>query len=282
MPLIVIDTHVHMYDCFELATFLASAYKNCQVHAAHRQHHGPVLGVLLLTESSWDHWFQQFVTFADQNTDISHPGSSTWHFRRTNEDFTLFAESTQGEKLLIIAGRQLVTKEKFEVLALMTNQTFQDGMTIQESIEQVKNSGGMPVIPWAFGKWWGTRGKILTELMTSAVMSQVLLGDNSGRPKFLPYPEHFTLAHTQGIRILPGSDPLPLPSEYWRPCSVGLSFKTALDDATPGIHLQRLILDTGTATTAYFQHERLSRFIKNQIALNMRKHRPATAYSETK
>ncbi|WP_447968698.1 hypothetical protein [Nitrospira sp. M1] len=276
MPLIVIDTHVHMYDCFELATFLASAYKNCQAHATYRQHHGPVLGVLLLTESSWDHWFQRFTSLADQHTDISHPGSHAWRFRRTNEDFTLFAESTQGETLLIVAGRQLVTKEKFEVLALMTNQTFHDGMTIQESIEQVKKSGAIPVIPWAFGKWWGTRGTILTELMTSSVMSQVLLGDNSGRPKFLPYPEQFTLAKTQGIRILPGSDPLPLPSESWRPCSVGLSLHCALNDATPGADLQHIIHDASAATTTYFQHERFYRFIKNQVAMNMRKHRPTT------
>jgi len=276
-PLIIIDTHVHLYDCFELSTFLDSAYRNCQTHATQQQHHGPFLGVLLLTESSWDHWFQRLVTFAEQNTTISHHDSNPWRFEHTNEDFTLFAQSTNGEKLLIVAGRQIVTKEKFEVLALMTGQTFQDGLTIEESIKHVKKCGGIPVIPWAFGKWWGTRGKNLTELIQSLVINDVFLGDNSGRPKFLPYPGQFTLAKAQGIRILPGSDPLPLPSEDWRPCSVGLSFANVLDYESPGAHLKSILQDANTSLTPYFQHEPFYRFIKNQVAMKRMKPRHVTS-----
>jgi len=266
-PLIIIDTHVHLYDCFELATFLDSAYKNAQAHATLQQHHGPILGVLLLTESAWDHWFQRLVTFADQHTTVSHDTPNSWNFHRTNEDFTLFAQSSNDEKLLIVAGRQIVTQEKFEVLALMTSQVFQDGLTIHESIKQVKKSGGIPVIPWAFGKWWGTRGKNLTELIKSPIMNDVFLGDNSGRPKFLPYPGHFSIAKTQGIRIFPGSDPLPLASEGWRPCSVGLSIASVLDYESPGAHLKSMLQNAHTSITPYFHHEPFSRFIKNQVAM---------------
>ncbi|GJL65992.1 MAG: hypothetical protein NPIRA05_09630 [Nitrospirales bacterium] len=276
-PLLIVDTHVHLYDCFELATFFDSAYKNCQIHAARQQHHGSILGVLLLTESAWDHWFQQLVTYADQHTTVSPHASNPWSFHRTNEDFTLFAQSTKGKKLLIVAGRQIVTKEKFEVLALMTSQVFQDGLTIQESIKQVKKSGGIPVIPWAFGKWWGARGKNLTELIKSSIMNDVFLGDNSGRPQFLPYPGHFTLAKTQGIRVFPGSDPLPLASEDWRPCSVGLSIASVLDHESPGAHLKSMLQDAHTAITPYFHHEPFYRFIKNQIAMKRRKPRRMTS-----
>ena len=222
-PLIIIDAHVHIHECFDLSKFLKSAYENCKVQATKKQHHSPFVGVLLLTESAWDHWFQQLASYADKTQAISHNSHSYWSFHRTAEDFTLFAQSTQGNKLLIVAGRQIVTKEKLEVLALLTSQSFQDGISIEETINQVKQSGGIPVIPWGFGKWWGARGKLLSELMQSSVMTNVFLGDNSGRPSFLPYPSQFTLANKQGIRIFPGSDPLPFASENCRPCSVGFS-----------------------------------------------------------
>ena len=275
-PLIIIDAHVHIHDCFDLPAFFESAWANCGTHARNQQHHGPFIGVLLLTESSWDHWFQRLQTLADQNKTISHNTSNVWDIQRTNEDFTLFAQSTQDQKFLIVAGRQIVTKEKFEVLALLTSQTFQDGMNIQKSIEEVKKSGGIPVIPWAFGKWWGMRGKRLTELMMSSVMSNVFLGDNSGRPRILPYPSQFTLANTRGIRIFPGSDPLPISSENWRPCSVGLSLNGELDEASPGADLKRILQDAKTSLTPYFQHESVYRFIKNQVAMKMMKHHHST------
>ncbi len=274
-PLILIDTHVHMYDCFELSSFLESAYTNCRNQAKIQQHHGPFLGVLLFTESAWDQWFQRIRSFADLNQTISQSMTTNWSFHRTDEDFTLFARSTEGAQLLIVAGRQIVTKEKFEVLALMTSQTFEDGKLIQKSIEAVKKSGGIPVIPWAFGKWWGTRGKILTQLMNSSDMHNVFLGDNSGRPGFLPYPPQFTLAEKQGIRIYPGSDPLPLASEFWRPCSVGLSLSGEVDKANPGASLSHILQNSRTPMTPYFQHESFCRFIRNQVALKMEKSFPS-------
>ncbi|MGB0910571.1 MAG: hypothetical protein ACPGYT_09425 [Nitrospirales bacterium] len=274
-PLIIIDAHVHIHGCFDLPTFFESALTNCRIHATDQQHQGPLLGVLLLAESSWDHWFQRLGTFADQHKTLSSDDSQSWNLHRTSEDFTLVAQSRQGSKLLIVAGRQIVTQEKFEVLALMTSQTFQDGLSIQESIEHVKRSGGIPVIPWAFGKWWGARGKRLTELMNSTVMSDVFLGDNSGRPGFLPYPSQFTLAETQGIRIFPGSDPLPMAWETFRPCSVGLSLMSELEEACPGSCLKHILQNAQATMTPYFQHESVYRFFKNQIAMKMMKPRQA-------
>ena len=272
-PQIFVDAHVHFHECFDLSIFLESAYDNCKAQTIKEQHHDPFVGVLLLTESAWDHWFHQLTSYADKNQTFPHHSHGHWSFHHTNEDFTLFARSTQGATLLIAAGRQIVTKEKLEVLALLTGQIFQDGIDIEEAITQVKHSGGIPVIPWGFGKWWGTRGKLLSELMQSSVMTGVFLGDNSGRPSFLPYPSQFTLANKQGIRIFPGSDPLPFASENWRPCSVGFSAHGELDEVRPGADLNRLMQDPHASITPYFRHEQVYRFIRNQVAMQMVKHR---------
>ena len=270
--LIIVDSHVHIHDCFDLSTFFESASTNCQTFATTQQHHGSFLGVMLLTESSWDHWFQQLTSFANQGKTITNNSTTTWSFHRTDEDHTLFVRSTQGARLLIVAGRQIVTKEKLEVLGLLTGQSFQDGLSIQEAIQRVKESGGIPVIPWGFGKWWGARGKILTQLMESSVMTEVFLGDNSGRPSFLPYPSHFALANQKGIRIFPGSDPLPFSSENWRPCSVGFSVYGELDESKPGRDLKRILQDSDLPMTPYFHHEGVYRFIKNQVSMQIVKH----------
>lgn len=272
IPQIFIDAHVHFHECFDLSIFLQSAYDNCNVQATKDQHQGPFVGVLLLTESSWDHWFQQLASYADMNQTVPHHSHGYWNFHHTAEDFTLFSQSTQGATILIVAGRQIVTKEKLEVLALLTSRSFQDGIDIEEAIKQVKQSGGIPVIPWGFGKWWGTRGKLLSKLMQSSVMKDVFLGDNSGRPSFLPYPSQFTLANEQDIRIFPGSDPLPFASENCRPCSVGFSIHSELDENYPGRDLKHLMQDTSTSITPYFRHERMYRFIRNQVAMQMVKH----------
>ena len=55
---LIVDAHVHIHQCFDLPQFFASAVANCQAQAQLHQAHDNFSGMLLLTESSWDHWFQ--------------------------------------------------------------------------------------------------------------------------------------------------------------------------------------------------------------------------------
>lgn len=55
-----------------------------------------------------------------------------------------------------MAGRQIVTAEKLEVLALGTDLDIDDGRPIREVLSLVTENGGLPVIPWGAGKWWET------------------------------------------------------------------------------------------------------------------------------
>ena len=70
-----------------------------------------------------------------------------------------------GQTLYVIAGRQIITRERLEVLALCTAKEFADGEEVETVLDKVRRAGGLPVLPWGAGKWWGTRGRIVTELL---------------------------------------------------------------------------------------------------------------------
>lgn len=270
---LVIDTHVHIHACFPLASFLDAAVHNAQTEAAHHNRSARVQGVLLLTETCRDQWFQQLVSYADTRQSVRNDWGSQWRFYRTDDDAAIRAQSAKGAALFIMAGRQIVTKDKLEVLALITEQRFEDGGSTQDTIARVRQQGGIPVIPWGFGKWWGRRGQILSELLPAQAGTLFFLGDNSGRPKFLPHPPHFAQAKNIGIRILPGSDPLPFASEFWRPCSVGISLAGTINPATPATDLKRLLCEPGVQYSAFMRLETWHRFLRNQVAMQLVKHR---------
>ena len=270
--LTVVDAHVHIHECYDLSQFFDAAYANCQSVARQKGHENDFTGVILLTESLGIHWFQHFATLGDKGDLIKGCSNNQWHFRPTDEPSSLIAQSNNGSKLIIVAGRQIVAMENLEVLALLTEKTFPDGTSMRETIEAVRNCGGIPAVPWGFGKWWGKRGKMLSDLLPSQKGKVFFLGDNSSRPGFLPYPSQFTQGEQLGIRVLPGSDPLPFPSEYWRPCSAGFSILGKIQDRTPTEDLKRIMMNPQTTFFPHIVPEAMFRFFKNQFAMHLLKH----------
>lgn len=270
--LVLVDAHVHIHDCFALPRFLNSAYANFRDVAAREKTYNGFTGVLLLTETARANWFERLTILADNGSASETALLGAWHLRHTAESCSLLAERGQNEHLFVIAGRQIVTAEKLEVLALGTDAHFPDGAPITAVIEAVQASGALVAIPWGFGKWWGRRGSILKELLDKQEDSDLFLGDNSGRPGFLQNPRHFKQAMEKGIQILPGSDPLPFPSEYWRPGSFGLMVRAAISEQTPASDLKRILKeDRAASIKPYGRPENLSRFLRNQLAMQLTK-----------
>jgi hypothetical protein len=214
--MLLIDGHVHIYDCFDLAKFFDSADANFKFGAALQNHGHDFSGILLLAETFKDNWFNHLADYADGKGLPDGKNTGSWMFSRTNENNSLLAKSGDSKNLLLIAGRQIVTSEGLEVLALFTNECFKDGDPIKKLIEDIKNRGGIPVIPWGFGKWMGKRGVVLNRLIESAKNPYFYLGDNGNRPLFLTDPAQFKLAQNKNIRNLPGSDPLRPPRSLQR------------------------------------------------------------------
>lgn len=262
---ILVDAHVHVHASADPAQLLDSAAANFAVVAkeldAKRWQ-----GVLLLAEMASMDWFDSV-----SNGKAKQVGN--WSLQSsTGEDISLNAQQN-GQSLTIIAGRQIVTSEKIEVLALGTRKTVPDGQDLSATLAAVRRSGALTVLPWGVGKWLGRRGRLVTDTLRKARELNVFPGDNSGRPGFWPEPAAFGFAVSQGYPVLPGTDPLPLPDEERRVGSMGFWMTGQLAAEAPGAALHRHLLGSeAKPIRAYGPRESVIGFFNNQLALRLKKH----------
>jgi hypothetical protein len=265
-PLVLADAHVHVYECFDPETFLDGAHRNFSIQAARLPGSRECLGVLFLSEATGDHWFRRCRQAAEAN-----PEQCRWSFRITAEPLSLIAEASGGRRLILVAGHQLVTSERLEVLALVTSERPPDGLPLADAVAETRARDGIPVIPWGAGKWLGRRGQLLRRFLDQHQLGDDLfLGDNSGRPWIWARPRHFRLADRLGIRVLPGSDPLPFPSQASR--AGGFGFwglgQPSLD--RPAGDLRCALRDPAFQPRPYGALETPSHFIRHQFAMQLR------------
>jgi hypothetical protein len=268
--MLLIDAHVHIYDCFDLEKFFDSAYANFKSAAERLGRGKDFTGILLLAETSMDNWFSHLANYANGDYLPDNRTTGSWIIQRTKENCSLYVKSNSSKELFIIAGNQLVTAEGLEVLALIMNGKFEDGIPIVQLIKTIKIHNGLPVIPWGFGKWIGRRGKVLKTLIENAKNSDFFLGDNGGRPNFMRSPSFFRLSNKKGIRILSGTDPLPLKNDNGRAGSFGFVLENPLSDNQPAKDLKNYILNLRSNFGYYGFLERPYPFIYNQIRLLLR------------
>jgi len=264
--MLLIDAHVHIYDCFDLEKYFDSAYSNFKFAAEKLGHADDFTGILLLAESSKDKWFQHLWNHADGIELPDGRTSRNWKFYHTDENCSLKARSGESKSLILIAGRQVVSSEGLEALAIGTTNTFEDGETIYDVIEKINDNDSLPILPWGVGKWFGNRGRIVADII-DANRASVHLGDNKNRPIFWPEPRLFRFAKLRGIGIFPGSDPLPFAGEHCKVGSFGFSLNARLFDERPTIALKDWILNQTIQYQPYGHLERVFPFFKNQIAL---------------
>jgi hypothetical protein len=207
------DTHVHLYPYYDLTEVLRQGSKNLDLlirTSASQDQTFPTTAshckLLFLTEGQNYHFFHQF-----QEGLLQVEGTE---FKINNiEKRIIEMASSKRESLYLIAGRQIVTKEKIEILGLMMEKEISNGLPAEEVIDQIQTEGGIPVLSWAPGKWLFSRGKVIQNLLQKYTSKQILLGDTTLRPEILKTPEIFTSAHKRGYLIVPGSDPLPFSGE---------------------------------------------------------------------
>lgn len=264
-PLILVDAHVHIYSCFELTQLFNSAFNNFAWAAARENSNSTYSAILFLTETNQDNYFDYLTTLATDNIQLS----PKLKVEITQEDCSLVVRHGSEGVLYLIAGRQIITAEDLEVLALAINHKIKDGKPIQKVIENTISWGGIPVIPWGFGKWIGRRGAVLEKLITTHNFPYLFLGDNSGRPSFWSNPYYFQLAQKQGIQILPGSDPLPFASEFCRVGSFGFAVSGIIDAKIPAQSIKQILLKSPVKLKPYGLPETPYRFIRNQITMQI-------------
>jgi hypothetical protein len=270
---ILVDAHVHIYDCFEINTLLDAASRNFNYAAEKLGLGNGFKAVLLLAETCRDNWFQRTREKSVQYQNSS-AAANQWEIYRTLDKAVLQArklsEVTGDEEyIFIMAGRQIVTSEGLELLALVTDSLFKDGLPTSSTLSAVREQEAIPVLPWAVGKWLGKRGRLLSLLLETEARTDLCLGDNSGRPVFWQNPVHFQQAKIKGMHLLPGTDPLRFAAEVGRIGSFGFMVRGELSDIRPSSDLKQLLRDNSSKMITYGHLESPLRFIINQIRLRI-------------
>ncbi len=261
---LLLDAHVHLYDCFDRSTFFDAASNNFQ-HAAKSLDLPPdTPGCLMLTETAKDHAFESLI--AQRELD-----DGRWRFNPAGDGRSLIVSRDGQDILTVIAGRQVVTKEGLEVLALCCNDIFADGLAIEQTIEKIIDADALPVLPFGVGKWSGKRGKVIDRLLNSPQTNPLMLGDNAGRLALAGEPKQFAIARQRNMWVLPGTDPLPLASQAARVASFGLLLDIVPDSQAPAASIKRCLLDTKIQPITYGKPTGPLDFLKCQTTMQIRK-----------
>ncbi len=269
--MILIDTHVHIYSCFDLKTFFDAAAANFRKAAAAIDVDKDVSAVLVLTDWAGKNWFQKLAAGA-QASGTDGLIIEGWSCRTTADSSAVFFSNKSGDGFYLVAGRKIITAENLEALALATDDPdFPDGLSLIETVRYIQSHDAVPCIPWAVGKWMGSRGRVLEELITTIDPTDYFLCDNSNRPFFWPQVRQFADVEARGGRVLSGSDPLHFSSEAVRAGSFGCWVDALIDHEHPARQLKSILRDQSQSIRLYGRLESPWRFFRNQISMQLLK-----------
>ena len=246
---IYIDTHVHIYGIYETRKMLETVYNHFMSYIHSEESSHGCIFCLVLTEAQSEDYFSRLLdeTWYEEY-------APQWYPRRTAEDSSLWICQDDHIKILVIAGRQIVTRENLEVLALGSAVRYEDGRAIYDVIKQLRDEGVIVVLPWGFGKWWFGRGRTIRQVIETSGPGDIYLGDSRLRPATCCNTDIFQLARSRGIGILQGSDPLPLAGQESVIAGYGMVLHGDFDHDNPISSLKYLLADVDSHATTFGGH----------------------------
>lgn len=261
---VLIDSHVHLHPSFDIGATLDQALLNLE-QGAQQAGVERWTGALLLTEAG------DADRFRELRAGRTLQGySDRWALELGADGTSVLARSGSGPSITIIAGRQLRVEHRLEVLALCTSARIPEGQSLTTTLSRIREAGGAPVVPWGFGKWWGSRGRLLEGVIRSASPASFLLGDSGQRPKGFQRPPLLAFAERHGIGTIAGTDPFPSHSQHrlvGRYGSILTIPNLDLDNPAPSIRDHLLTLTD--IPPLFGRRESLAGAVRNQIHLRL-------------
>lgn len=165
----------------------------------------------------------------------------------------------------------MITAEGLELLAIGCNRALTSGLSLAATIERVRTAGGWSIVAWGVGKWLGRRGRIVTEMVAAeSGCEDVMLGDNGGRPRLWSRIPQFQAAMERGMRILAGTDPLPLKGEESRVGSYATRIGTTRSEGeTTAQVVRRSLVERDSSCRTVGAKLGAGRFLSNQLRLRL-------------
>ena len=229
---VIADTHVHLYPTFDLEQVFRYAVSNLSQYGQSFQH---VVPAIFLSERSGQK------VYADLVNERS-PLRGGLNRRPARDGKGMWLEG-QGNRLLVCPGRQIITAERIEILSLLSDEEISDGEATSTTFAKIRAGGGIPVFPWSPGKWLGSRGKIVANLLESADPGSLFVGDTVMRPRGSIPPRLFRTAKARNVHMVAGTDPLPIPSEVKIIGSYGITLPDGFNPEKPVASLRSCLLD---------------------------------------
>ena len=203
--LVTIDTHAHFYPCYDYQqvwkTIVDSAVQ-----------------MLWLAERFDMRYFRDM-------REGRHPFGKAISLQPASGGQSVRLTDQDGHETWVVPGRQIVTKERLEVVALTIDLELPDGRPAGEVVAAIRDAGGLPLLNWAPGKWLGARGRIVAALIDQAAPGTLYVGDTTLRPAGCPDAVLMRRAAARGLSILAGSDPLPFRGEERRIGQYGIELE---------------------------------------------------------
>ena len=261
-PLCLIDTHVHLYPDIPVERVLEAAAAHFTSEARRRGYDQEITGMLMLTESNSVDLFSGLPRQAGR-----------WSISPTDEAECMLATPAEGGlTITIVSGRQIVTQERIEVHALGTRQFFDDGQPIEDVLDHVVATGALAVLPWGVGKWSGARGVLMRDLVERADnWPNLMLADSGVRARLAPRPTLLDFAEEHGLKILAGSDPLPLAQETQKAGRFGIVAPVSFNPERPLAGFTDWVKALPKSPETYGSLEPALTFFHRQLAMQARK-----------
>ncbi len=265
---LIVDGHVHIYDCYDLDKFFDAAIKNLNnIHTSIYPKNNNYQRILLFTEGKDNDYFSQF-----KRNGI--PGQqSEYKFENTQEDSSLILLKNDEPVCNIIAGRQIITSEKLEVLSIASSMKIEDGLPIEDVIERILDKRDITILAWGVGKWLFKRGEIISDIIKKYHSPYLFIGDNSARPSFWQVPKLYHLAKKHNIRILRGSDPLPFSEETCRVGTFGFAIDGDFQVNNPAESFREILISNKSNITLFGYQDKTSSFLKRQTRMFFRRYK---------
>lgn len=253
---ILADTHIHFYPQHDSAALIRGAVQ--RLRQAARDPEGAC--ALFLTEGKGFRAYEQLKSG-------EFPLPEGFSLSTTPESAGAYLHH-DGQHTLLVAGRQIVTAERVEILALGLERELADGQPAAEVIAAVDAAGAVPVLAWAPGKWMFSRAEVVDRLLRHA--GDVLrLGDSSLRCKGWPLPQPMAASR---MPVLAGSDPLPFPGDEHAAGSYGIRISLNFDEAAPITSLRRALRDENTPISRIGHRNSPLTMTKRMLAHRKHKH----------
>lgn len=237
------DGHFHLYPCYDLPQAISNLMRNLGLMAASARGLAPeedVFKIAFLAESKQHDYFHKIqkkeIDFRTIGLEVLAGG----------EEHCVALGKQGKQALCLIAGRQIVTREKLEILGLGMEEVVPDGLSAEEAVEKVIATGGRPVLAFAPGKWLFKRAGLVRHL-AEKYGQNLIVGDSALRPLGWGAPEIMRRARANHIAVLPGSDPLPMPGEEKSAGCYGFIYQGLFDTTRPLTAMNEIILNSPAA-----------------------------------